>query len=116
MNDFDLTFEPGEILTEDYSYTDVDIQQAAHAIKAMGHPLRLQLMCVLAAKGEVSVQDLVNVVGTSQSNISQHLSILRERDILSTRKQANKVFYHISDTKILQLMGLLRDTFCPTKP
>ncbi len=115
MSDFDLTFEPGEILTEDYSYTDVDIKQAAHAIKAMGHPVRLQLMCVLAAQGEVSVQDLVRAVGTTQSNISQHLSILRERDILSTRKEANKVYYQISDAKILQLMGLMRDTFCPAK-
>lgn len=115
MNDFDLTFTPGELPTDDLSYTEVDINQASRAIKAMGHPLRLKLMCVLAAKGEVSVQDLVAVVGTSQSNISQHLSILREREILNCRKDANKVFYHISDEKILRLMELLRNTFCSSK-
>ncbi len=100
---------------DDLSYTEVDIDQASRAVKAMGHPLRLKLMCVLAAKGEISVQELVEIVGTSQSNVSQHLSILREREILSSRKDANKVFYHISDAKILRLMDLLRETFCSAK-
>ncbi len=51
-----------------------DIQQAAKAIKAIAHPLRLKILCVLGDR-EVSVQDIVEQVGTSQSNISQHLAI-----------------------------------------
>jgi DNA-binding transcriptional ArsR family regulator len=50
-----------------------DIQQAAQAIKAMAHPLRLRILCLLGNQ-EVSVQDIVEHVGTSQSNISQHLA------------------------------------------
>jgi ArsR family transcriptional regulator len=51
-------------------------------------------------------------VGTSQSNISQHLAILREKEILSCNKQANRVFYRISDARILSLISMMRDLFC----
>ena len=58
------------------------------------------------------MQDLVDLVGTSQSNISQHLSILRDKGILGSRKDANKVFYRIGDEKILSLMETMREAFC----
>ncbi|MBI3575041.1 MAG: helix-turn-helix transcriptional regulator, partial [Gammaproteobacteria bacterium] len=53
--------------------------------------------------------------GTSQSNISQHLSILREKGILTARKDANKVYYRIGDPKILNLIGSMRDAFCSAR-
>jgi DNA-binding transcriptional ArsR family regulator len=89
-----------------------DIFNASHALKAMAHPLRLKILCILGGVGEVSVQDIVEQVGTSQSNISQHLSILREKGILVSRKDANKVFYRVADPKILQLIGSMRSAFC----
>jgi DNA-binding transcriptional ArsR family regulator len=89
-----------------------DIIHASHSLKAMAHPLRLEILCVLGGTTEVSVQDIVEIVGTSQSNISQHLSILREKGILASRKDANKVFYRIADPKILQLIGSMRAAFC----
>ena len=82
----------------------------------MGHPLRLKILCILVGADEISVQDLVDQVGTSQSNISQHLSILRDKRILASRKDANKVYYRIGDPKILQLMGVMRDAFCTAPP
>ncbi len=91
---------------------ETDIQQASRALKAMGHPLRLKILCILAGTDEASVQDLVELVGTSQSNISQHLSLLREKGILDSRKDANKVFYRIAEKKIVKLMGTMRDAFC----
>ncbi|MBK9161768.1 MAG: winged helix-turn-helix transcriptional regulator [Nitrosomonadales bacterium] len=92
---------------------DEDIQQAAHAIKAIAHPLRLKILCVLGNQ-EVNVQDIVERVGTSQSNISQHLAILREKGVLATRKDANRVFYRIGDLRTLKLVGMMRDVFCTT--
>ena len=89
-----------------------DIIHASHSLKAMAHPLRLEILCLLGGSGEVSVQDIVEQVGTSQSNISQHLSILREKGILASRKDANKVYYRIADPKILQLIGAMRSAFC----
>lgn len=88
-----------------------DIQQAAQAMKAIAHPLRLKILCVLGDQ-EVSVQDIVGEVGTSQSNISQHLAILREKGVLATRKDANRVYYRIDDLRTLKLIGMMRDVFC----
>lgn len=90
---------------------DKDIEQAAFALKAMSHPLRLKIMCVLGPR-ELSVQDIVEQVGTTQSNISQHLAILREKDVLCTRKDANRVYYRIADTRTLKLMEMVREVFC----
>ncbi len=90
-----------------------DILQAAQAMKAIAHPLRLKILCVLA-NGELSVQDIVDQVGTSQSNISQHLSILRDKAVLNTRKDANRVYYRINDARIIKLVSMTRDVFCST--
>jgi len=88
-----------------------DIQMAAQAMKAIAHPLRLKILCVLGDQ-EVSVQDIVESVGTSQSNISQHLAILRDKGVLATRKDANRVFYRVEDLRTLKLVGMMRDVFC----
>jgi DNA-binding transcriptional ArsR family regulator len=88
-----------------------DINRASRSLKAMSHPLRLKILCTLGDK-EVSVQDIVDAVGTSQSNISQHLAILRDKGILSSRKDANKVFYRVGDTRTLRLIGMMQDVFC----
>lgn len=87
------------------------IEQAAHAMKAISHPLRLKILCVLGEQ-EVNVQDIVDAVGTSQSNISQHLAVLREKGIIGSRKDANRVFYSVRDQRTLQLIGLMREVFC----
>ena len=90
---------------------DQDILQASLAIKAIAHPLRLKILCLLGDK-EVSVQDIVEYVGTSQSNISQHLAILRNKGVLATRKEANRVYYRIGDPRTLKLVSMMRDVFC----
>lgn len=90
---------------------DRDIDRASRSLKAMSHPLRLKILCTLGGQ-EVSVQDIVEQVGTSQSNISQHLAILRDKGILSSRKDANRVFYRVSDNRTLRLIGMMREVFC----
>ncbi|MFV2055746.1 MAG: ArsR/SmtB family transcription factor [Thiohalomonadales bacterium] len=92
---------------------DEDIERASRSIKAMSHPLRLKILCALGEE-EVSVQDIVALVGTSQSNISQHLAILRDKGILASRKDANRVYYRVSDSRTLQLIGMMREVFCAT--
>ncbi|MDR2219523.1 MAG: metalloregulator ArsR/SmtB family transcription factor [Methylobacillus sp.] len=98
--------KPSEIIKH-----DAEINQAAHALKAMAHPLRLKTLCVLGNK-ELSVQEIVNAVGTSQSNISQHLAILRDKGVLHARRDANRVYYRIGDRRTLKLIELMRDVFC----
>ena len=87
------------------------IETAARALKAISHPLRLKILCVLG-DAEQSVQDIVDAVGTSQSNISQHLAILREKGVLKARKDANRVYYSVGDQRTLALIGMMREVFC----
>lgn len=103
-----LQFDENDLFIDNES----DIALASRALKAMGHPLRLKILCILANSEEASVQDLVDFVGTSQSNISQHLSILREKGVLDSRKDANKVYYRIVNDKIINLMGSMKEAFC----
>ena len=98
--------DAGELFTG-----DEDIARASQALKAMSHPLRLKILCTLGEQ-EVSVQDIVERVGTSQSNISQHLAILRDKGILASRKDANRVFYRVGDARTMQLVVMMRDLFC----
>ena len=90
---------------------DDDVNRASRSLKAMSHPLRLKILCTLGEQ-EVSVQDIVERVGTSQSNISQHLAILRDKGILDSRKDANRVFYRMVDSRTLKLIDMMRDLFC----
>jgi ArsR family transcriptional regulator len=101
----DLT-DPLALITQ-----DDDIERASRSMKAMSHPLRLKILCTLG-ENELSVQDIVERVGTTQSNISQHLGILRDKGILASRKDANRVYYRVSDARTLMLISMMRDVFC----
>jgi len=100
--------------TEELLSHEEDIERASRSLKAMSHPLRLKILCTLGDR-EVSVQEIVEHVGTSQSNISQHLAILRDKGILVSRKDANRVFYRVGDARTLALIGMMREVFCSNK-
>jgi len=102
------TDEPSILMTK-----EEDIERAAMSMKAMAHPLRLKILCTLGDQ-EISVQEIVELVGTSQSNISQHLAILRDKGILASRKDANRVFYRVGDNRTLRLISMMREVFCAT--
>jgi ArsR family transcriptional regulator len=87
------------------------IETAARVLKAIAHPLRLRILCVLG-DSERCVQDILEAVGTTQSNISQHLSILRDKGVLHARRNANRVYYRVGDSRMLQIIGQIRDVFC----
>ncbi|HRJ52347.1 MAG TPA: metalloregulator ArsR/SmtB family transcription factor [Candidatus Thiothrix moscowensis] len=98
---------------DDVLVKEEDIDRASRSLKAISHPLRLKILCVLGDK-EVSVQDIVDNVGTSQSNISQHLAILRDKGILASRKDANRVYYRVGDYRTLRLISMMQEVFCST--
>jgi len=89
-----------------------DVVHASNCLKAMAHPLRLKILCLLMQFEKISVLDLVEAVGTSQSNISQHLSILKEKGLLRCNKQANKVYYSLVDEDLALLISSIRQAFC----
>ena len=88
-----------------------NINEASAAMQAMAHPLRLKILC-LVGNQELSVLEIVDAVGTTQSNISQHLGVLRDHGILASRKDANKVFYRVADPRVLRMVALTREIFC----
>ena len=87
-----------------------EIEKASRSLRAMSHPLRLKILCTLS-ETEKSVQDIVDHVGTSQSNISQHLAILRDKEIITSRKDANKVYYRLGDTRTVSLINMAKNVF-----
>jgi DNA-binding transcriptional ArsR family regulator len=87
------------------------VERMADAMRAIAHPLRLKVLCVLG-ENDMRVRDLVEAVGTSQSNVSQHLAILRKKNILGTRKIANHVYYSVTDPRVLQLVCTMREVLC----
>ncbi|MCB1865564.1 MAG: winged helix-turn-helix transcriptional regulator [Chromatiales bacterium] len=85
----------------------------ANALKAMAHPLRWRILCVLG-ESELPVHEIVENIGTTQSNISQHLDQLRSKGLLLSRKDGNKIFYRIRNKQLLLLIGEMRSVLCAT--
>ena len=96
-------------MAEDFN--ENNIEKVARCMKALAHPLRLKVIVALKEK-ELSVQELVEAVGTTQSNVSQHLTIMRDKNILDSRREANQVFYRVGDCKVLDLVTLTKSIFC----
>jgi ArsR family transcriptional regulator len=95
----------------------VDQRQLQHADKAarvlatIAHPLRLLIICMLVEK-ERFVGELLESLGTTKGNISQHLRILETKGLISKRKDGAHVFYSIKDPKIVELLKTLRNLYC----
>jgi len=87
------------------------IERSAHCIKAISHPIRLSILALLA-EGEKNVQELTKALGTSQSNVSQHLFQMRVRNLVMTRREGNMIYYTITNPKMLKLMALMKEVFC----
>ena len=71
------------------------------------------MLCYLAEVGELSVGELVDRIGLSQSALSQHLAKLRAEGLVATRKSAQTVYYRVSEPRILALLATLHNLYCP---
>lgn len=89
-----------------------EAQQAAQLLKVMSNETRLMILCRLSDE-EVSVGQLLAEFDLSQSALSQHLAILREQDLVVTRRDGQKIFYRIADPDALRIIETLVDIFCP---
>lgn len=87
--------------------------EAAGLLKLLANENRLLILCRLVLAGEVSVNDLADAVGLSQSALSQHLAKMREDGLLATRREAQTVFYRVADPNAARLLALLKDIYCP---
>ena len=85
---------------------------AADLLKALANPQRLRILCLLI-EGERSVSQINEQVPLSQSALSQHLAVLREKGLVDTRKQAQTVFYRVAEGPVHQIIQTLHDVYCP---
>ena len=98
-------------LTKLFGDQKENIEKAAGCLKVLAHPARLQIMCALR-NGEQTVQDLEFLTGLRQTTLSQHLSLLKNRDVLASRREANFSFYRIANMRMVELFNLVQDIFC----
>lgn len=80
----------------------------AEMCKVFSHPTRLEILNVLRTK-EMSVGELAKRLSLGMGNLSQHLSMMKERRILESRKTGNQVFYRVANFKMLKAFDLLRE-------
>jgi len=97
--------------TLDFSEMQENAGKACGLLKAMANEARLMVLCQLI-EGEKSVSELQESVGLSQSAMSQHLAVLRDQDIVATRRDGQSVYYRIANRDATALMETLHRQFC----
>ena len=85
---------------------------AAQLLKLLGNEKRLLILCFLAARGEMTVGELVSVVDLSQSALSQHLGKLRAVGLVSFRRTSQTLHYRVTDKRALRVLHVLKEIFC----
>ncbi len=82
----------------------------ADIFQALAHPTRIAILEFLSS-GELSAGELIEKLGMEQANVSQHLAILRAKQIVLNRKAGNQVFYSVRDPLIIEVLALMRRYF-----
>lgn len=86
-------------------------QQAESFLKAIANGHRLMILCELKDR-ELCVGELQEILGASQSTLSQHLARLREDELVKTRRDAQTIYYSLSNPNVTRIINLLYDIFC----
>ena len=86
-------------------------EAAAELLKAMANPQRLRVLCLLVER-EMSVGEINALVPLSQSALSQHLAVLREKNLVATRREAQTVFYSVADGTVHDVIEVLHRNLC----
>ncbi|MFF0828556.1 ArsR/SmtB family transcription factor [Brevibacillus sp. NPDC003359] len=90
---------------------NLELQQfKANFFKALGHPLRIRILELLA-EGDKNVNELQTLIGSEGSAVSQQLAILRNNNIVYGTKDGNKVTYSLRDQMIIELLSVARQIF-----
>ena len=95
----------------DIKKIEKNTEAAAKILKALANERRLAIVCILY-KGEQSVGALEEVIGLSQSALSQHLARLRRDGIVKTRRDAQTIYYSLSSDEAESLLNCLHDMYC----
>ena len=88
------------------------VAEAAALLRTMGNENRLMILCRLGGE-ELSVGVLGQSFQISQSALSQHLAVLRDRELVATRKEGQTVYYRIADPAVGKIITTLASIYCP---
>jgi DNA-binding transcriptional ArsR family regulator len=83
----------------------------AGVFQALGHPTRIAIVELLRDEKSVPVSRIHERLGLEQANVSQHLAVLRGKEIVVGRKEGNQVFYSLRDPILGRILDLMRDYF-----
>lgn len=96
----------------DVKEVERNIEVAVNLLKALSNERRLLIICALY-KGEKSVGELEQIVGLSQSALSQHLARLRRDGLVNTRREAQTIYYSMNDAATAAVLKCLYDIYSP---
>jgi DNA-binding transcriptional ArsR family regulator len=85
-------------------------QFKSQIFQGLAHPTRIAIVELLR-DGELSAGKLIQKLGIEQANASQHLAVLRVKQIVASRKVGNQVFYSIRDNALIEVLDILRRYF-----
>lgn len=97
---------------EDMTLFQSRAAEVATVLGALSNERRLMILCKLVESGEASVGQLAETVGLGQSATSQHLARMREEGLVTTRREAQTIWYRVADPRIEALLGKLKDLYC----
>ena len=84
---------------------------ASRLMKALANPDRLMLLCQLS-QGEMSVGELEAALGIPQPTLSQQLTVLRDEELVETRREGKYIYYSVRSAQALAVLEVLYDQFC----
>ena len=85
--------------------------KASELMKTLGHKDRLMVLCHLIS-GEKSVGELAGLLDIPQSPLSQHLARMRKEKLVSTRREAQTIYYSIASEDAARIVGLMHELYC----
>jgi DNA-binding transcriptional ArsR family regulator len=90
---------------------EIMAQEASSLLLAMSNPKRLLIMCNLL-DGELNVAQLAQLVELNQSALSQQLGKLRALKLVSTRREAQQIFYRLASPEVIEVLSTLNRLYC----
>jgi DNA-binding transcriptional ArsR family regulator len=86
-------------------------EQACKLMKVLSNPDRLMILCQLS-KGELRVGEIEEILGIEQPTLSQQLTVLRDEELVSTRREGKNIYYQVTSPRALAVIGTLYEQFC----
>ena len=86
-------------------------EQACKLLKVLSNPDRLMILCQFS-KGELRRGDIAETLGIGQPTLSQQLTVLRDEELVTTRREGKSIYYQVTSPRALAVIGTLYEQFC----